>query len=119
MDGSALSLCPKVSAGYQKGYTFSINTKNDRIMNEEIFSSIVEDMNNEFDSHDFIKEFIWRHPAIYGQLLVKYDNVRIAHNQIGKFLLNHADVLEIEKVGDSGTDDIFGHVNSCAKWKKK
>ena len=87
-------------------------------MSEEFVKAIVNDMKDEFDSHDFIKEFIWKHPADYGQLLEKYDDVRIAHSQIGKFLQNHANTLGIVKTGDSGTDDIFGHATSCAKWRK-
>lgn len=88
-------------------------------MNEENVKAIVEDMNSVFDSHDFIKEFIWRYPTIYGEMLVKYDNVRTTHSQIGIFLLNHADALKIEKTGEDGSDDIFGHVTPCAKWKKQ
>ena len=48
-----------------------------------------------------------------------YDNVRIAHSQIGKFLQNHSNTLGIVKTADSGTDDIFGHATSCAKWSKR
>ena len=85
---------------------------------EDVRPIIVENMCDIFDSHDFIKELIWQYPAVYGKLLVQYDDVRVAHSQIGKFLLNHASALEIEKIGEDGSDDIFGHATPCAKWKK-
>lgn len=85
---------------------------------EDVRPIIVENMSDNFDSHDFIKELIWQYPAVYGKLLIKYDDVRVTHSQIGKFLLNHASALEIEKIGEDGSDDIFGHATPCAKWKK-
>ena len=88
-------------------------------MNEEIVKVIVKDMNDEFDSHDFIKEFIWRHPKDYGELLIKHENVTRAHAEISNFLLNHANSLGIKKTKEDGSDDIFGHVTPCAEWKKQ
>ena len=87
-------------------------------MNEDIFASIVNDMKNEFDSHDFIKEFIWRNPTIYGNLLIKYDNVTRAHAEISRFLLDHSRTLMIEKVGEKDSDGIFDHSTSCANWRR-
>ena len=66
-----------------------------------------------------IKEFIWRHPKKYGELLIKHNNVTRAHAEISNFLLNHANSLEIEKTKEDGSDDIFGHVTPCAKWRKQ
>ena len=62
-------------------------------MTIEIVKPIVDSLKNEFDSHDFIKEFIWQHPVVYGKMLMDYKNVTIAHSQISLFLLNHAETL--------------------------
>ena len=85
---------------------------------EEVKPIIDVQMSDEFDSHDFIKEYIWQYPKSYGELLCKYENVRTAHSQIGKFLLQNTEELGIEKNGENGSDDIFGHPTPCAKWKK-
>ncbi len=88
-------------------------------MDEKTAKAIVADMNDEFDSHDFIKEFIWHHPKDYGELLIKHENVTRTHAEISNFLLNHANSLGIAKTREDVSDDIFGHVTPCAKWRKK
>lgn len=85
---------------------------------EEVKTIIDEKMEKDFDSHDFIKEFIWQNPEIYGKMLMDYKNVTIAHSQISLFLLNHAETLKIKKVDEKVSDDIFGHPTPCAQWKK-
>lgn len=87
-------------------------------MNIENVRTIINNMKDEFDSHDFIKEFIWQNPVLYGEILGKHENVTRAHAEISKFLLNHASTLGIKKYGEEGTDDIFGHITPCAQWRK-
>lgn len=87
-------------------------------MNIDIVASIVETMKENFDSHDFIKEFVWRYPSIYGQLLVDLDDVALAHAQISNYLLNHAQELGIEKTSEVDSDNLFGHITPCGKWHK-
>ena len=88
--------------------------------NEE-FLAVIEKLNPEFDSHDFIKVFIFDYPESYGNLLVKHKNVTTAHAEIAKYLLNHAKGLNIEKCSGFQSNesmDIFGNQTECAAWKK-
>ena len=85
---------------------------------ENVRLIINEKMKDAFDSHDFIKEFIWSYPSDYGKILEHFNNVALAHAQISKFLSDNADVLHIKKTGEDGTDNIFGHDRKCAQWIK-
>lgn len=85
-------------------------------MTEEIVKPIIDMMKKDFDSHDFIKEFIWQQPAMYGEMLMMYNNVTTVHSLIGRFLLDHASSLEIRKIGENESDDLFGHPTPCAQW---
>lgn len=75
-------------------------------------------MNDTFDSHTFICEYIYRFPSSYGGLLIKHNNVTTAHAEIANFLRNKSIELNIRKVGDSESADIFGNNVPCAKWSK-
>lgn len=71
-----------------------------------------------FDTHDFIREYIYRFPYSYGELLMKHNNVTTAHAEIANFLRNNVGKLNIRKSGDSESEDIFKHRVKCANWEK-
>ena len=91
---------------------------------ELVFEMVKEIIDNEFpsefDSHEFIKKFIWNYPVPYGRLLIKHENVATAHAEISNYLRNYADRLGIEQITPKKeSEDIFGNENENAKWKKK
>lgn len=80
---------------------------------------VVDMMDNGFDSHAFILKLLEKRPAVYGQLLIKYNNVTNAHAEISNFLRNHAMELGIkEKENKAESKDIFGNTKPCAQWVK-
>ncbi|MGN1251620.1 MAG: hypothetical protein ACI4US_01925 [Muribaculaceae bacterium] len=80
--------------------------------------NICDILNDNFDSHDFIREFIYRYPSIYGGLLTKHNNVVTAHAEIANYLLNHSSELGIMKNGINKSKDVFGNDAECALWTK-
>ena len=80
---------------------------------------VVDMMDNNFDSHAFILKLLEEYPAVYGQLLIKHNNVTTAHAEISNFLRNHAMGLGIkEKENKAESKDIFGSTKPCAQWEK-
>ena len=71
-----------------------------------------------FDSHDFIRQFIWDCPKVYGNLLIKHGNVTTAHAEISNFLKNYASSLGIIENGDNESEDLFKNIKPCAQWEK-
>ena len=59
-------------------------------MEIEKTKAIVEKLGNEFDSHSFIRKLLEMCPNVYGELLMKYNDVTIVDAQIAIFLLNNA-----------------------------
>lgn len=80
--------------------------------------SICDLLADVFDSHDFIREYIYQFPYSYGELLMKHNNVTTAHAEIANFLRNNSAELNIRKAGESETEDLFRHMVKCAIWKK-
>ena len=80
--------------------------------------TIVDEMPQEFNSHKFILKYLEKCPRSYGCLLIKHEDVTAAHAEIGRFLLNKSCELRIEKSGMTGSNNIFGNIDQCAKWKK-
>ncbi len=78
---------------------------------------IIKVLDREFDSHDFICEYIYRFPSSYGELLIKHNNVNSAHAEIANFLRYNSSVLNICKIGEMESADIFGTPTICALWE--
>lgn len=87
-------------------------------MNYEEIARVVEMMPKTFDSHDFIRKFIWECPEQYGRLLMNHKNVATAHGEIAIALLNQSEKgeLPIKKSGEVQSEDIFKNVKPCASW---
>ncbi|MGM9844491.1 MAG: hypothetical protein ACI30S_09750 [Muribaculaceae bacterium] len=87
-------------------------------MDIEEFKQIIDLLQDTFDSHAFICEYINRFPTSYGKLLIKHNNVTTAHAEIANFLRNNSNELNIYKSGDTVSADIFGKITPCAKWQR-
>lgn len=90
----------------------------DDILKLDIVRSILPYVDAQFDSHKFICEFIYRLPTIYGNLLIKYDDVTRAHAEIANYLRNHCRELNILKTGVKESLDIYSNYTVCSTWEK-
>ena len=91
-------------------------------MNVTIAQEVISYLNTEFDSHDFIRKLLEKHPEVYGRYLVKHgDNggsVATADGEISKFLADHSTELSITRTGNALSGNILGHFTECATWSK-
>lgn len=79
-----------------------------------------------FDSHDFIKKYVEMFPAEYLEKLISalrnrqdIKAVTDVDSEIARFLSVHSGDLKIEKENDnSQSENILGNISSCAKWHK-
>ena len=51
-------------------------------MDIKIASEVISYLNTEFDSHDFIRKLLEKHPEVYGRYLVDHGNVATADGEI-------------------------------------
>lgn len=80
--------------------------------------SVISVLKPQFDSHDFITIYILTFTTHYLELLKKYKSVETTHQQIGQFLQQHSDDLNISKQGEIESENILGNYNVCTLWKK-
>ena len=82
--------------------------------------AVIKIMPSEFDSHLFIRKFIYKFPSIYGSLLIKHNNVTTTHGEIANILRNNSIRLGIEKIDEpmNPSVDIFDNLAKCATWSK-
>jgi len=92
---------------------------------------VIDRLASTFTTRQFIWKLAKEYEVDYVTMLVDAFNVskgkeekpRIFHNlhaQIGRYLLNHAKELGIEKIGDDKEPDInpFGRATPTQKWQK-
>lgn len=82
---------------------------------------ISNQLENEFDSHKFIKCFAKKFEPEYSQFLAKYNdnNHRTVHSQIATSLAKYADELGIKKEEDDVfSESVFGNDVPNKKWSK-
>lgn len=91
-------------------------------MDISIASEVISYLNTEFDSHDFIRKLLEKHPEVYGRYLVDHGNVATADGEISSFLArddkDHDNVLHITRIGDVPSPNILGNITECAAWSK-
>jgi hypothetical protein len=91
-------------------------------MNEliEQFPTLIRDMPASFTSHEFILRLAQRHQRAYVEALSEYVNggepFREVHRQLSARLHRYPELVVNEGVASSR--DIFGHSNTCAKWRR-
>lgn len=93
------------------------------IMNANIDAvrAVIDEMDDEFDSHDFIKNFSREIELDYVYLLATAGTAtpfQTVHSQIGMFLINNENNLNIRNVERVNSENIFGNVTPCALWEK-
>lgn len=94
------------------------------IMNANIDAvrAVIDEMDDKFDSHDFIKKFSKKIELDYVYLLATAGTTtpfHYVHLQIGRFLSYNQKSLGINNVEDVNSENIFGNVTECASWRKK
>jgi len=91
-------------------------------MNKEQAKTVIEKLDNEFDSHQFIEKFIVMYEKEYVELLYKDIEskgiFRMAHAKIGKFLANNSLYLSIEKVDKGYSENIKKYDSENQNWRK-
>ena len=53
-----------------------------------------------FDSHAFIRKYMEKYPKSYASFISEHKTLKAAHAEIGRFLLNNAQSLNIERIGE-------------------
>ena len=91
-------------------------------MDIKIALEVISYLNTEFDSHDFIRKLLEKHPEEYGEILVKHGrnggSVATADGEISSFLASHVDDLSISKTGEAPSKNILDKISVCATWSK-
>jgi hypothetical protein len=86
----------------------------------EKYPEIIREMESEFDSHDFIMALASRYQRLYIEALYDYRDAEepfaAAHSTLAKRLNEHSDL--ICRTGDAMSPNVFGRLNSCARWRK-
>lgn len=89
-------------------------------MDIKIALEVISYLNTEFDSHDFIRKLLEKHPEEYGRYLVKHGdsggNLATADGEISNFLANHIDELQIIRNGKAYSPNILGNYTETAAW---
>ncbi len=95
-----------------------------QFMNENlgtIKDEIIKNIPNpDFDSHEFIRHFAKKFEISYVSFLSSYklEPFRNVHAQIGKFLSEHQEPLEIKDFGTTQSPNIFGIESTNERWVK-
>ena len=87
------------------------------IIKDEIIKNIPR---TEFDSHEFIRHFAKKFEIRYIEFLsfYKLEPFRNVHAQIGRFLAEHQEQLEIKDFGTTQSPNIFGIDSTNERWVK-
>ena len=80
---------------------------------------VIAVMKPTFDSHDFLTVYILTDTLGYLELLRRYHSVEIAHEQIGRYLIDHSEELGIRKIGEIESENIFGNITHCGLWERR
>lgn len=82
---------------------------------------IINNLSNEFTSHDFLKKYAKAFEREYIDFLSKYGDTgafQTVHSQIARFLSDNALLLRIEKTQKVLSENIFGEMDEIQGWKK-
>ncbi|MBQ7539871.1 MAG: hypothetical protein IJT13_01965, partial [Bacteroidaceae bacterium] len=84
--------------------------------------TIINKLNDNFDTHDFIIQFTKDFEREYIELLYHHKGKQhifmSAHAEIGKFLADNAEELSIEKVTKENSENIKDYPSENQKWRK-
>ena len=83
---------------------------------------LIDKMNVEFDSHEFINQLIKSHEIEYVKQLYSCLEIkgifRAVHSQIGRYLSENQDKLLIKKLDIHKSDNIKDYESENQKWRK-
>ncbi|HAN79706.1 MAG TPA: hypothetical protein DCQ31_19065 [Bacteroidales bacterium] len=85
-------------------------------------SDIISQLDNEFNSHDFIMKFAKQFEKDYILFLYAYkgnEAFRNVHSQIARFLSENSALLGICKTHKVKSQNVFGEIDEIQAWKKK
>lgn len=80
---------------------------------------IVNSLRNNFDSHDFIFEYIKQFPESYEAIRDKYEDFAKVHAEISNFLRHNSEELNILRNGNEVSTNISGNQSQCASWIRR
>lgn len=84
--------------------------------------TVINKLNNIFDTHAFIVQFTRDFEREYVELLYKRKGnqhiIMSAHAEIGKFLADNAKGLSIEKENKENSENIKDYPSENQKWRK-
>ena len=87
---------------------------------KQVIKNLFEDYGlEEFTAHQFLKTYIMGYTNSYLLGLAEYHDVQQLHAVIGKYLLNHADDLNIRYIEDRASKNIFDNLDQISVWRKK
>lgn len=100
--------------------------KQDNLLDQhmgEIADIIRDKLDNKFDSHEFIMALLKELPKVYGEFLIKHNNVARADAEISRWLSANTSELKIERILSPSSEayvskNILGNESSCAQWRK-
>lgn len=95
-----------------------------KFLNSQIndLKNIINNLDFEFTSHDFLKKFAKNFERDYILFLDYYkdrDAFQIVHSQIGRFLSENAGDLNIKKTKKVPSENIFGEIDDIQEWSKR
>ncbi len=87
---------------------------------EAVYPDVIAQMDEKFDSHNFILKLAQRHQRLYIQALIEYaandTPFKIVHGLIAKRLMNFPDL--VKRTGVHVSKDIFLQDDSATTWVK-
>ena len=92
----------------------------------DTYPGIIEQLDDEFSSHEFILALAQGQQRLYIEALYAYRDVthkgaeapfQVVHGFLAKHLHDFADLVELAGIAYE-SEDIFGKVQRCAKWRK-
>ena len=86
---------------------------------DDLKAVIINQLDNEFDSHQFIKCFAKKFEPEYIDFLSNYKSHKTVHSHIALGLAKYADALGINKGIDVLSESVFGNEVPNKKWSKQ
>ncbi len=91
-------------------------------MKKDSCENVIDELDNEFDTHKFIENFILKYEKEYVELLCSDINkngiFRTTHSKIGRYLSINSSSLKIEKINKVDSENIKKYDSENQNWRK-